>query len=297
MAVRNVAIRCANGLAAIMLLVLQTDCASNTTSRVAAGPSRCIEERHVFETAARPMIGSSMSADTYWATISGPPTDTTTIAHRIIADIDADMASLVQLQSDYAALRQCRIAHAESAFVEPDQALARQAIAASGAHIAVRRAAADRILAEAPPSSRTAVAQALSAPPLPALPYVATGAAVIHVRPDPGSAVIAEIRKGTRVTGPHDASPTGWTILTLNDGSFGFVESEMLRPVPLNRSAQQAAEQARRTEFSVGDPIVALSIAARRTLPERSAAFASLVEAATIPSVALGSSAPSSTAR
>jgi len=297
MTVRNMAVRCASGIAAIMLLTLQTDCASNTAGRVAAGPSRCIEERHVFETAVRPIIGWSISADAYWATVSEQSADPAAIARRIASDINADMALFVQLQSDYAGLRQCRTAHAESAFVEPDLALARQAITDGRARVAVRRAAADRVMAEAPPASRSAVAQALSAPPLPPLPYIATAAAVIHARPDPGSAVIADIRKGTRVTGPHDASPAGWTILTLNDGSFGFVESDALRPVTLNRSAQQAAEQARRTELNGGDPIVALAIAARRTLPERSAAFAALVEAATMPSVALGSGTPTSTAR
>jgi hypothetical protein len=294
---RNVAVRIASGFAAIMLLALQTDCASNTAGRVLAGPSRCVEERRVFETAARPMIGWSMPADAYWATVAAPPTDSATVARRVASDIDADVALFVQLQSDYAGLRQCRTAHAESGYVEPDLALARQAIAAGTARVAVRRAAADRVMAEAPPASRSAVAEALSSPPLPPAPYVATSAAVIHARPDSGSAVIADIRKGARVTGPHDASPIGWTILTLNDGSFGFVESDVLRPGSLNRSAQQAAEQARRIERYGSDPIVALAIAARRTLPERSAAFAALVDSATIPSVALGSGTSNSTAR
>jgi hypothetical protein len=102
----------------------------------------------------------------------------------------------------------------------------------------------------------------------------------IFAQPNAASARIADLRKGQRVSGPGGGPAAGWTTLTLNDGSLGYVESSVLRAVQPNPSSLKLAAAAKARRIANGDPVVALAITARETLPGKAQAFQSRLDLA-----------------
>ena len=171
------------------------------------------------------------------------------------------------------------VAKAERAAFGAELADARQSLAAAETVRATLDGAADRLVA-ASPGARLTAARAAAAPPPPPQPFIAVENATIHAKPDPESAAIAPLRKGTRAQATETvATKPGWTTLVLNDGSFGYVETATLRPATLNASAAAEAAKARALHSAESDPVVALSVLARQAMPAAVAALGARIEA------------------
>lgn len=93
------------------------------------------------------------------------------------------------------------------------------------------------------------------------IPYLATDDGTIFARPLGGGRSIAALRKGQRVTAPPDAaSVPGWIAVDLNDGSTGYVRSDLLRRL--------AAPVRPRAPDTVADIDIAAQII-MKSLPQR----------------------------
>ena len=162
---------------------------------------------------------------------------------------------------------------AENAAADDELAAARKALDLLRTCEATLPAAVDRLMADSP-VSRQRAARAATAPPQ---PFVALETATIHAKPDAGSARIADLRKGMRAQGAGGTPVVGWTTVTLNDGSIGYVESAVLEPVSPNPSALGRAKP---VATDASDPLVALAIEARQSFPRRVVVFAGLIDMA-----------------
>jgi hypothetical protein len=144
-------------------------------------------------------------------------------------------------------------------------------------HVVLLRLVADRVAAT-DPGVDLKVARAAAAPPPPPQSFVVTAAAPIYAKPATNAAHIANLRRLQRVQGPGGDATAGWVQLTLNDGSAGYVEASVLRPVQANASAQKAAARAEVAREADGDPIASAVLVARVGLPDREQALSSLID-------------------
>lgn len=194
----------------------------------------------------------------------------------------AAAGGLDALAARYAALRACRLARADairaaaiSGALQRDAAA--QQLASERATFAAETATARQV--EERIAAQDAGPQAVAALRRPAPPrgqgFLATAAATIYSRPDSASAPIASLRKGQWVQGPGDNSAPGWTTLTLNEGSIGYVESGALRPTHPNPCSIEAASRGPRLSPRLAAFASALDAADR----EDSVAFDSSVTA------------------
>ena len=134
------------------------------------------------------------------------------------------------------------------------------------------------------PGSQIKVAKALAAPPPPPQPYIAVVEASIQAEPSSSSPQIALIRRGLHVAGANAPAPAGWTAVSLNDGSLGYVQSDLLNAAAPNPSAQADRHEA----ADIGDPLVQLAVAIERTLPQSLGRLAASVDSASIDSGGAG---------
>jgi len=283
------------------ILPLLAGCAQTSQSPVIAG---CPAERTEFAAAIQALPAApSASGDAYWAQLHQANADTAATARSLSSDLAALGTAIDRIDTDYGSLKTCRLGRADAlraqiadTTLEPKlgaQRLAEerrafeaeltQARAVAGriaATQAILQEVAERLVASAPGSS-VKVAKAVAASPVPATPYMVKESSEIFARPDAGGARIADLRKGQRVQGPGGGPVTGWITLTLNDGSLGYVDAGVLRPVQPNASALRSTAQARALREAGGDPVVALALAARETVPAKTQGLASMLEIAT----------------
>jgi hypothetical protein len=132
------------------------------------------------------------------------------------------------------------------------------------ASVALR--AADRLIAAAP-ASLEGITSAVTAPVRANHAFFAVEAAELYLRPDPRSPIVAQIRKGLRVESDDRDGNTVWLPVVLNDGSVAWVERSHLRTAPQNPSSLHVASREAAGRATSGDPVVALGLAARLTLP------------------------------
>ena len=166
---------------------------------------------------------------------------------------------------------------AERGSFEREIALGRAAVEQLDHRVALLHQVGDR-LAVGAPGIDLKVARAAAAPPPPAQSFVATAAAPIYAKPAATATRIANLRRLQRVQGPGGDAASGWVQLTLNDGSAGYVEAAVLRPVQPNASAVKAAARAESTREAEGDPVAAAVLVARVGLPDREQALSALIE-------------------
>jgi hypothetical protein len=278
----------------------------------------CPAERAEFAAAAQALPPApAASGEAYWTQLRQGNADTATTARELSAQLAAFGAAVDRIDTGYGALKTCRLGRAEAlraqiadATLEPKlgaQKLAEEKRAfdaelaqtrAVAARIAPEQAilqeAAERLVAAAPGSS-VKVAKAVAASPVPATPYMVTQSSEIFARPDAGGARIADLRKGQRVQGPGGGPAAGWVTLTLNDGSLGYVDAGVLRPVQPNASALRSSAHAQALRNADGDPIVALALMARETVPEKSQVLVSMIEIAAEAAAAAFAAEPAAT--
>jgi hypothetical protein len=264
----------------------------------------CPAERTELTAAAQAVPAApAVTGEAYLTQLRQAGVDDAATARRLAGEVTALGAAVDRVDTGYGALDHCRRARAEAlrrqlAAGSLDTKSAGQRLAAEkqtfDGELAQGRAAAARIagdqailqeaaerLVAAAPGGSTKVAKAVAAAaPQQGTPYMVTQSAEIFAKPDAGSARIADLRKGQRVQGPGSGPVAGWVTLTLNDGSLGYVTAEVLRQVQPNPSALRSAAQAKSVRTADGDPVVALAIAARETLPAKTQAFASKLDLA-----------------
>ncbi|WP_189047255.1 hypothetical protein [Aliidongia dinghuensis] len=240
-------------------------------------------------------------ADAYYAALRRASTDPGQEARSLSTDIDEDTKTVEHVTASFATLKACRFDRAEEirsgvaggsvaaadmapllageqASFSSEIALAQDAAQHLAQHDDMLRQVAGR-LATAAPGTALKVARAAAAAPPPQQPYVATAAALIYAKPASTGARVASLRRLQRVQGPGGEAAPGWVQLTLNDGSAGYVESGVLRPVQPNASALKAAARADATRSAGGDPIAEAVLAAQVSLPQRQQALTSLIDA------------------
>jgi len=261
----------------------------------------CPTERAEF-TAAAQTLPEAATPDDYWSALHQAGPDPVAVGRKLSDDMSQLGASIDRIDRGYGALEGCRLGRAVAlrsgvAEAKMNAGTATQRLAeekqAFQAELAQGREAAGRIvqrqtvlqaaaekLVAADPGGSLKVARAVAASPTQATPYMVTQSGEIYAQPNAGSARIADLRKGQRVQGPGGGPAAGWTTLTLNDGSLGYVDSSVLRPVQPNPSALTLAAQARARRAANGDPVVALAISARETLPAKTQAFQSRLDLA-----------------
>jgi hypothetical protein len=284
-----------------LALPLMAGCAQKGSSDAAS--AGCPVERTEFAAAAQTLPEApAPDAASYWTQLHQAGSDTLAIGRKLSDDMAALGSSIDRIDRGYGALDACRrgranalrtgladaklsagivaqrLADEKQAF-ETELALGRAAAGRIGARQSVLQAAAEKLVA-AEPGASVKVAKAVAASPLPATPYMVTQPGEIFTQPNAASARIADLRKGQRVTGPGGGPASGWTTLTLNDGSLGYVDSGVLRQVQPNPSAVKLAAQARVRRAASGDPVVALALTARETLPGKTQAFVSRLDLA-----------------
>lgn len=260
----------------------------------------CAPERAEFAAAVQALPAApAATGEAYWQALQQAEPNNAVVAQRLAGELTALGGAIERVDGSYKNLAACRHDRADSmraqiAAAALDAKRGAQALAdeqsafdaeladgkAAAAQIALRQAifeeAAERLVAAAP-GSVAKVAKAVATLPQSTTPYMVTQGAEIFARPDAGSARIAELRKGQRVQGPGGGPSAGWTTLTLNDGSLGYVETAVLRAVQPNASALKAEAHAATRPT---DPVVALALTARQTVPAKAQAFASRLEAA-----------------
>ncbi len=294
--------RCSSFLIfAALTLPLLAGCAQKGASDAAL--NGCPGERAEFTAAAQTLPDASApDAEAYWAQLHQSASDPVAVGRKLSDDMAALGASIDRIDRGYGALVGCRrgratalrtglaeaklaagvatprLADEKQAF-ETELGQGRTVAAQITARERVLQAATEKLVA-ADPGAAIKVAKAVAASPVPATPYMVTQPGEIFAQPNAGSARIADMRKGQRVTGPGGGPAAGWTTLTLNDGSLGYVESSVLRQVQPNPSALKLAAQARLRRVANGDPIVALALTAREVLPGKAQAFVSRLDLA-----------------
>jgi hypothetical protein len=265
-----------------------------------AGEAGCGPERSRLLDATQ-TLGAESAAD-YWASLRRATPDTAAAAQRATSDLGALGASVDRLTIGYGLLKTCRLqraakiqadlagnsidnAEAVRRLAHERQVFQAELDAARGyaGRIAARQAvlqeAAERLIAEAP-GIGVKVARAVAASPLPAAPYRALDITTIYAKPETSSGHIAELRKGQRVQGPGGGPREGWTTLYLNDGSLGYVQTAALKPVDPNPVAVPGAvARAAPSRGDSADPVVALALVARQTVPGKTQSFVSLLDA------------------
>lgn len=279
------------------LLVVLGGCAQT------GGELGCPAERAELTAAAQAVPApAAASGEAYLAQLRQAGADDAATARRLAGEVTVLSAAVDRVDAGYGALDHCRRARAEAlrrqlaagsldaksagqrlaaekqAF-DGELAQGRAAAARIAGDQAILQEAAERLVAAAPGGS-VKVAKAVAAAPQQATPYMVVQSAEIFTKPDAGSARIADLRKGQRVLGPGGGPAAGWVTLTLNDGSLGYVTADVLRQVQPNPSALRAAAQAKSSRTADGDPVVALALAARETLPAKTQAFASKLDLA-----------------
>ncbi len=286
---------------AALVLPLLAGCAQKGASDSAV--AGCPVERAEFAASVETLPEApAPDAGAYWAQLHQVGPDPLVIGRKLSDDMAALGVSIDRIDRSYGALDACRRGRANAlrtglaeaklsaGIVEQRMAEDRQAFATElaqgraaagriGARQSVLQAAAEKLVA-ADPGAAAKVAKAVAASPLPATPYMVTQPGEIFTQPNAASARIADLRKGQRVTGPGGGPAAGWTTLTLNDGSLGYVDSGVLRQVQPNPSAVKLAAQARVRRAASGDPVVALALTAREALPGKTQAFVSRLDLA-----------------
>jgi hypothetical protein len=262
----------------------------------------CGTERAEFAMATQALPAPGAPSDeAYWAQLRKTQPEAAAAARQVTMELGTLADAVDRVNTSYGSLKACRLDRAAAVKAElasgtldakaGAQKLAAERVAFDGeirdartaaGRIAARQMivedAAERLVAEAP-GIGAKVAKAVAAPPVPAAPFIATQSTTIYTRPDMGSGRIADLRRGQRVVGPGGGPATGWITLTLNDGSLGYVQASVLRPAQPNASALKAAPHIPAAREVDGDPMVALALAARQTLPGKCQAFTSMIDA------------------
>jgi hypothetical protein len=299
------------------ILPLLASCAK-TGQQESVADATCPAERAEFLSAAQALSAfPAESGDAYWAELRQTNPDPGAAAQRAAMELAALGTAIDRIDGGYAALRTCRLGRADglrarivegtlapapgaSQLAEVRQAFeaeltqAREAVGHIEGRQAILQTAVER-LAAASDRSAGAIRSADTVPASPTA-YMVKENAEIFARPDAGSPGIADLRKGQRVQGPGGGPASGWITLTLNDGSLGYADAGVLRPVQLNASALQASA---RTQASLnGDPISTLVLTARASVSAKSRGFASRLDRAaeTAPAIFAVIAAPSPTA-
>jgi hypothetical protein len=298
------------------ILPLLASCAK-TGRPESVADATCPAERAEFIGAAQALSAvPAASADAYWAQLRRTDPDPGAAAQRTAMELTVLATAIDRIDIGYAALQTCRLgrvdglrarivegtlaptsgadqlAEVRQAF-EAEMAQAREAVGHIENRQAIFQTAVDRLAAR---PDRGGAVRSTAAEPASTTAYMVKENAEIFARPDAGSPGIADLRKGQRVQGPDGGPASGWITLTLNDGSLGYADVGVLRPVQMNASALQPAA---RTQASLnGDPIAALVLSARATVSVKSRRFASRIDRAaeTSPALFAGTAAPSPTA-
>jgi hypothetical protein len=287
-------------LCCVGLALLLASCAGKPPKSAAVGAAGCVDERGRMLEASQDLAAES-AAD-YWASLRKATPDALAAAHRITSDLGQLGASVDRLTIAYGLVKTCRLQRATKVQTDLgagtiDGAEAVRRLAAERAQFqaeldaarlfagrvtarqSVLQEAAERLIGEAP-SISVKLARAVAAPPLPATPYRALDTTTIYAKPETSSARIAELRKGQRVQGPGGGPSAGWMTLYLNDGSLGYVQSASLKSVDANPVASPGAvARAPAGSGDAADPVVALALAARQTVPGKTQTFLSLLDA------------------
>lgn len=175
-----------------------------------------------------------------------------------LAGLVGTFGTLAACRSDVLALPERRAAHGALAVADATaKALAARLAAQQGGKLP-------------PAPAHGAVAAAVLAT---AQPYLATDSGAIYDRPAAGGRPIASLRKGQRLTSSTaGGSPSrpGWLAIDLNDGSTGFVASDLVRPLT-GRAAEAGAE--------ASVTVVAIDLITE-ALPEKLAALQARLDAA-----------------
>ena len=286
---------------AALALPLLAGCAQKGSSDSAI--NGCSVERAEFTAAAQTLPEApAADADAYWTQLHQAGPDPVAIGRKLADNMTALGSSIDRIDRGYGALEGCRrgranalrtglaeaklaagvagqrLAEEKQAF-ETELAQGRAVAGRINARQSVLQAATEKLVA-ADPGAGIKVAKAVAASPSPATPYMVTQPGEIFSQPNAGSARIADMRKGQRVAGPGGGPAAGWTTLTLNDGSLGYVDSSVLRQVQPNPSALKLAAQARARRVANGDPVVALALTAREILPGKTQGFVSRLDLA-----------------
>jgi hypothetical protein len=206
-------------------------------------------------------------------------------AGRVLSDIQQDTAALDQVTAGYQALAAChtdraaawRMAAAGGTLVPADlgarlaaENAIFQAELAEARQVQQQAAALDSVYAEAAETLLTA--HHIGLPP--DRPYRAIMATAIQDRPGAGGASLATLRKGQRVLAPTMPDGAGWLAIELDDGSLGYVDITALKPVTPNASELRAP-----SGLAPTDPLLALSVASRQSLPQKQAVLAATLDA------------------
>ena len=278
-------------------------CQAETPKPVADASSSCMAERADFAVATdRGALPADQPGgpDAYYAGLRRTAATPILAAQGLTTDLAKTADAVDRVTSSFATLKACRLDRAEEirtgvsggslpaaqlaplmaaerASFEGEIEIARGAARRLDQKVTLLRLVGDRLAANAP-GVDLKVARAAAAPPVPAQFFMVTTAAAIYAKPASSAARVAELRRLQRVQGPGGEAAPGWVQLTLNDGSAGYVEAAVLRPVQTNASAQKAAARAETVREADGDPIAAAVLVARVGLPDREQALSSLIE-------------------
>ncbi|HVJ51037.1 MAG TPA: hypothetical protein VM689_01155 [Aliidongia sp.] len=284
------------------ILLLQA-CSSGRPAATAAGDAGCVPEREQLLAASQDIVADTETD--YWLSLRKAAPDNTVAARRVTGDLDQLGAVIDKLTIDYGLLKSCRLQRADK--VRQDLAAGTLDAEEAGKRLARERQiflaeldtargyagriagrqsmlqdAAERLVGEGP-AIGVKLARAVAAPPLPNTPYRAVDTATIYAKPSASSGRIAELRRGQRVQGPGGGPAEGWVTLYLNDGSLGYVQIAMLKPVEPNPVAAttpiSTAPAKPAPALAPNDPTVALALAARQTVPGKDQSFVSLLDA------------------
>jgi hypothetical protein len=283
------------------ILLLQA-CSSGRNAATAAGDAGCGPEREQLLAASQDIVADTQTD--YWLSLRKAAPDNAVAARRVTGDLDQLGAVIDKLTIDYGLLKSCRLQRADK--VRQDLAAGTLDAEEAGRRLARERQvflaeldtargyagriagrqgmlqdAAERLVGEGGPAIGVKLARAVAAPPLPNTPYRAVDAATIYAKPSASSGRIAELRRGQRVQGPGGGPAEGWVTLYLNDGSLGYVQIAMLKPVEPNPVATTTpiSTAPAKPAPAPNDPTVALALAARQTVPGKDQSFVSLLDA------------------
>jgi len=287
----------------LSLLVGLAACQAEAPKPVVGDVGSCVAERADFVAATdRGALPADQPGgpDAYYAGLRRTAVTPVLQAQGLTTDLATTANAVDRVTSSFATLKACRLDRAEEIRTgvsggslqaaelapliaaergrfEGEIEIARRAIQPLDQHVTLLRLVGDRLAATAP-GVDLKVARAAAAPPPPAQYFMVTAAAPIYAKPASTAARVSNLRRLQRVQGPGGEAAPGWVQLTLNDGSAGYVELAVLRPVQINASAQKAAARAEAMREADGDPVAAAVLAARVGLPDRLQALSSLVE-------------------
>jgi hypothetical protein len=279
---------------ALMALVLGMGLAGCTqaTSQAAAGPkdAGCGDAAREFNTAAQFYIApdrAGLTLGAYRTTLARAGDDGAKAA-QLAADMQDDAAALDRVTDSYGALVACHTGHAASwRTAAAGGTLAPTVLGANltaeGSIFRAEQAKARQVLGSA--SDLESVYAGAAAPLLaghgvgldPDRPYRALASTVIRSTAGAEGTSLAVLRKGQRVLGPGSADTPGWVAIDLDDGSLGYVDATMLKPLTPNASEQKAG-----VRLAANDRFAALGAATREILPQKRAALAAVLDTADV---------------